>query len=348
MIEETKLEAEIFEEIEAADNYEIVAPDDAIGERLDKFLADALPMLSRSRIKILVEKGLVFNGDNRQTNVSYKIKGGEVFHLNVPAPPPAEPEPENIPLNILFEDDHILVIDKPAGLSCHPAPGNWTGTLVNAILFHCGKELLQIGAMGRPGIVHRLDKGTSGVMVVCKSAFAMSSLGHQFQNRTIDRLYHAVVVGGPRNPWFRDGRVETRIARDSVDRKRMAVVKDDAVAGRNCATNYRTLEMFEDKKTKKIFASLIECKLETGRTHQVRVHMKHIGCALIGDLTYGDNNIGRALLRSLPEAAQIGRQALHAKTLAFTHPKTSERMNFESEYPADMIMLKDALKNLTQ
>jgi len=238
------------------------------------------------------------------------------------------------------------VIDKPSGLSCHPAPGNWTGTLVNAVLFHCGKELLQIGAMGRPGIVHRLDKDTSGVMVVCKSAFAMSSLGHQFQKRAVDRLYHAFVVGGPRNPWFRDGRVETRIARDSIDRKRMAVVKDDAVAGRNCATNYRTLEMFEDKKTKKTFASLIECKLETGRTHQVRVHMKYIGCPLIGDLTYGDNNIGRALLRSLPEEAQIGRQALHAKTLAFTHPGTSERMSFESDYPNDMQELAKALELL--
>ena len=330
-----------------SDNYEIAANIEAIGERLDVFLASELPLLSRSRIKQLVEKGLVFNGENRQTNVSYKIKGNEVFYISVPLPPPAEPEPEDIPLKILFEDDHVLVIDKPAGLSCHPAPGNWTGTLVNAVLFHCGPDLAKVGALGRPGIVHRLDKDTSGVMVVCKSAFAMTSLGHQFQDRTIDRLYHVFVNGIPRSPHFKAGRIETRIARDPIDRKRMAVVKNDAVAGRIAATNYKTLETFDDGKSRKPIASLIECKLETGRTHQVRVHMKHIGCGVLGDITYGDNNLGRALLKSLPEEAQIKRQALHAKTLAFTHPATSERMSFESPYPDDMAMLYSHLKQIS-
>lgn len=329
---------------DAGDNYEIVANEGAIGQRLDVFLANELPLLSRSRIKTLVEKGQVFNGENRQTNVSYKIKGSETFYVNVPLPPPADPEPENIPLNILFEDDHILIIDKPIGLSCHPAPGNWTGTLVNAILYHCGPDLARVGAMGRPGIVHRLDKDTSGVMVVCKSAMAMTSLGHQFQKRTIDRLYHAFIIGEPKTTI---GRIEARIARDSYDRKRMAIVKDNSDAGRSAATNYRVLESFDDGKSRKPRASLIECKLETGRTHQIRVHMKHIGCPLIGDIVYGDNNIGRALLKSLPIDAQITRQALHAKTLCITHPATKERLSFESEYPDDIKALYTALNNIS-
>ncbi len=327
-----------------SDNYEIAAKEEAIGERLDVFLASQLPLLSRSRIKTLVEKGQVFNGENRQTNVSYKIKGNETFYVNVPLPPPAEPEPENIPLNILFEDDHILIIDKPIGLSCHPAPGNWTGTLVNAILYHCGPDLARVGAMGRPGIVHRLDKDTSGVMVVCKSAMAMTSLGHQFQKRTIDRLYHAFIIGEPKTP---NGRIEARIARDPFDRKRMAIVKENSEAGRDAATNYKVLETFDDGKSRKARASLIECKLETGRTHQIRVHMKHIGCPLIGDNVYGDNNLGRALLKSLPIEAQITRQALHAKTLSITHPATRERISFESEYPDDMVRLYEELKRIS-
>lgn len=330
------------------ENYhEIISTDEYIGERLDKFLADALPLLSRSRIKQLVEKGLVAIDGKLQTNVSAKVKAsGLVYSIHVPAPPPCDPEPENIALKILFEDDHVLVIDKPAGLSCHPAPGNWTGTLVNAVLFHCGEDLKKIGATGRPGIVHRLDMDTSGVMVVCKSAYSMTSLGHQFQNRTIDRLYHAFVVGAPKHPQKAMGRIEARIARDPANRKRMCVIDNDSTKGRNAATNYETLKTFGRTEGGTPVASLIQCKLETGRTHQVRVHLKHIGCAIIGDMVYGDNNSGRKLMANLPENAKITRQALHAKTLAFTHPATSERLSFESEYPFEIQNLIDALEKL--
>jgi 23S rRNA pseudouridine1911/1915/1917 synthase len=327
--------------------HEITTDDAAIGERLDKFLAQSLPLLSRSRIKHLVEKGLVSIDGRRETNVSAKVKAaGLVYAVQVPAPPPCDPEPENIPLNILFEDDHVLVVDKPSGLSVHPAPGNWTGTLVNAVLFHCGAQLKQIGAMGRPGIVHRLDMDTSGVMVVCKSALAMTSLGHQFQNRTIDRLYHAFVVGAPKHPLKKSGRIEARIARDPANRKRMCVIDNDSTKGRSAATNYETLKAFGLTDGGTPIASLIQCKLESGRTHQVRVHMKHIGCPVIGDMVYGDNNAGRKLMARLPNDAKITRQALHAKTLAFTHPVTSERLSFESEYPCDMMNLEGYLRLL--
>lgn len=330
----------------AEEMHQIISEGGDIGVRLDKFLADKMPLLSRTRIKQLVEKGLVAIDGRRETNVSAKVKSaGLEYNIKIPAPTHSEtdPEPENIPLKILFEDDHVLVIDKPAGLSVHPAPGNWTGTLVNAVLYHCGAALKQIGATGRPGIVHRLDKDTSGVMVVCKSALALTSLGHQFQRRTIDRLYHALVVGAPKD---KAGRIEARLARDPKERKRMAVIANDAAAGRSAATNYRTLQNFGRNKNGKPLASLIECKLESGRTHQVRVHMKHIGCALIGDMVYGDNNSGRNLLKSLPEAARITRQALHAKTLSFTHPVSSERLSFESEYPEDMANIFAALGDL--
>lgn len=342
-------ELDEIDEIEeaGAQFHEIISGENAIGERLDKFLADELPLLSRSRIKQLVEKGLVAIDGKLQTNVSAKVKAaGLKYSIQVPAPPPCDPEPENIPLNILFEDDHVLVIDKPAGLSCHPAPGNWTGTLVNAVLYHCGDDLKKIGATGRPGIVHRLDMDTSGVMVVCKSAFAMTSLGHQFQNRTIDRLYHAFVVGAPKHPLKATGRIEARIARDPANRKRMTVIDNDSTKGRSAATNYETLKTFGRTEGGTPIASLIQCKLETGRTHQVRVHMKHIGCPLIADMVYGDNNAGRKLMSRLPEEARITRQALHAKTLAFTHPVTSERMSFESEYPEDMKQLANFLAKL--
>ncbi len=337
---------------DAPEFHQIISRDADIGTRLDKFLADSLPLLSRSRIKNLIEKGLVAINGRRETNVSAKVKSqGLEYQIQIPAPPifdqERDPEPENIPLSIFYEDDHVLVIDKPAGLSVHPAPGNWTGTLVNAVLYHCGEDLKKIGAMGRPGIVHRLDMDTSGVMVVCKSALAMTSLGHQFQNRTIDRLYHAFVIGEPKKPWGKDGRIDARIARDTRDRKRMAVVANDAIVGRSAATNYHTMKTYGRDKYGKPLASLIECKLESGRTHQVRVHMAHIGCALIGDMVYGNNNSGRALLKSLPIEAQITRQALHAKTLAFTHPVTSERMSFESEYAADILALEQVLIGLS-
>jgi 23S rRNA pseudouridine1911/1915/1917 synthase len=307
------------------------------GERLDRFLAAAFPALSRSRLKVLIEKGRVTRNGVLVSQVSAKVEAGATYAVLVPPPEPAEPEPEDIPLSILFEDAHVLVIDKPAGLSVHPAPGNWTGTLVNAVLFHCGADLRVVGATGRPGIVHRLDKDTSGVMVVCKSAFALASLGHQFQVRSVSRTYQALCVGGPKAPFGLEGRVEARLGRDPHNRKRMAVLPAHATAGKSAVTHYKTLTRFGETATE------VQCVLETGRTHQVRVHMAHVGCPLIGDGVYGDTKGQRKLQAELPEDARMIRQALHAATLAFTHPETSARLSFAAETPPDMQRLKAAL-----
>ncbi|MCU0881195.1 MAG: RluA family pseudouridine synthase [Hyphomonadaceae bacterium] len=325
---------------------EVVAAPEAAGERLDRFLSDAFPALSRSRLKILIEKGRVTVNGTLITHVSAKVETGATYAVMIPAPEPAEPEGEDIPLSILFEDAHVLVIDKPAGLSVHPAPGNWSGTLVNAVLFHCGADLAAVGATGRPGIVHRLDKDTSGVMVVCKSAFALGSLGQQFQVRSVDRTYQAFCVGEPKAPFGLNGRIEARLGRDPHNRKKMAVLPAHATAGKSAVTHYKTTARFAPGEGHNggALASAITCKLETGRTHQVRVHMAHAGAPLIGDPVYGDTRSQRLLQARLPETARLTRQALHAATLAFTHPATSERLSFAAPLPDDMARLEAALR----
>ncbi|WP_395631238.1 RluA family pseudouridine synthase [Aquidulcibacter sp.] len=349
------MEDDEFADVEALDApdvapslQEVVVPQEAAGERLDKFLSEAFPALSRSRIKHLIEAARVYRDGVKEMNVSAKVKAGTQYRIEVPPPEPAEPQAENIPLSILYEDAHVLVVDKPAGLSVHPAPGNWTGTLVNAVLWHAGDSLKVVGATGRPGIVHRLDMDTSGVMVVCKSEFALASLGRQFQDRTISRRYRAFGVGQPKTPWGKTGRVDARLARDPRDRKRMAVVADSASAGKNAATNYEIVKRFGIGLQGNPGAAATEmvCVLETGRTHQIRVHMAHIGMPLIGDQVYGDTKAARALNTALPEEVRLKRQALHAETLAFTHPATSERMSFQSDLPEDLLSLRAALSDL--
>ncbi|CAN1536191.1 RluA Pseudouridylate synthases, 23S RNA-specific [Caulobacteraceae bacterium] len=349
------MEDDEFADVEALDApdvapslQEVVVPQEAAGERLDKFLSEAFPALSRSRIKHLIEAARVYRDGVKEMNVSAKVKAGTQYRIEVPPPEPAEPQAENIPLSILYEDAHVLVVDKPAGLSVHPAPGNWTGTLVNAVLWHAGDSLKVVGATGRPGIVHRLDMDTSGVMVVCKSEFALASLGRQFQDRTISRRYRAFGVGQPKAPWAKTGRVDARLARDPRDRKRMAVVADTASAGKNAATNYEIVKRFGIGLQGNPGAAATEmvCVLETGRTHQIRVHMAHVGMPLIGDQVYGDTKAARALNTALPEEVRLKRQALHAETLAFTHPATSERMSFQSDLPEDLLALRAALSDL--
>jgi 23S rRNA pseudouridine1911/1915/1917 synthase len=349
------MEDDEFSDIEAFDApdvapslQEVVVSPEAAGERLDKFLSEAFPALSRSRIKHLIEAARVYRDGVKEMNVSARVKAGTYYRVEVPPPEPAEPQAEFIPLSILYEDAHVLVVDKPAGLSVHPAPGNWTGTLVNAVLWHAGDSLKVVGATGRPGIVHRLDMDTSGVMVVCKSEFALASLGRQFQDRTISRRYRAFGVGQPKSPWGKMGRVDARLARDPRDRKRMAVVADTASAGKNAATNYEIVKRFGIGLQGNPGAAATEmmCVLETGRTHQIRVHMAHIGMPLIGDQVYGDTKAARALNTALPQDARLKRQALHAETLAFTHPATSERMSFHSDLPEDLLVLRAALSNL--
>ncbi|MFN5269013.1 MAG: RluA family pseudouridine synthase [Hyphomonadaceae bacterium] len=349
------MEDDEFADLEAIDApdvapslQEVVVSPEAAGERLDKFLSEAFPALSRSRIKHLIEAARVYRDGVKEMNVSAKVKVGTHYRVEVPPPEPAEPQAENIPLSILYEDAHVLVVDQPAGLSVHPAPGNWTGTLVNAVLWHAGDSLKVVGATGRPGIVHRLDMDTSGVMVVCKSEFALASLGRQFQDRTISRRYRAFGVGQPKSPWGKTGRVDARLARDPRDRKRMAVVADTASAGKNAATNYEIVKRFGIGLQGNPGAAATEmvCVLETGRTHQIRVHMAHIGMPLIGDQVYGDTKAARALNTALPEDVRLKRQALHAETLAFTHPATSERMSFQSDLPEDLLALRAALSDL--
>ena len=304
--------------------YTVPVPGDKAGMRLDKFLADALPSLSRTRIKALIEAGQVAGAGN---DPAYKIRESQSFTIAVPAPDSATPHPEAIPLNVIYEDDDIIVIDKPAGLVVHPAPGHRGGTLVNALRAHCGENLSCIGGAGRPGIVHRLDKDTSGVMVAAKNDDAHRCLAEQFAGHNLERAYYALVWGVP-NP--RRGEIEGNIGRNPVNRKKMAVVRQ---GGKPALTRYQALKSYGT------LACLVECRLFTGRTHQVRVHMTALGHPVIGDPLYGGGVKNR--LKDAPETLKqivsaFNRQALHAYLLGFTHPKTMEKLVFNSVLSNDI------------
>ncbi len=325
----------------------IAANDAALTEtppdRIDRWLAarlaqqDDAPALSRSRIKGLIQGGRLSAGGETIANPSQAVKPETTYTLTVPPPEDAVPEAEDIRLDIVFEDKHLLVVNKPAGLVVHPAPGNPDGTLVNALLAHCGDELSGIGGVKRPGIVHRIDKDTSGLLVVAKTQEAHHGLVVQFAAHSMERRYHALVAGLPRPA---EGRIEGDIGRSPTNRKKMAVVSRN---GKPAVTHYTLLEAFGTA------ASLVECRLETGRTHQIRVHMTHIGHALIGDPLYGGG--GRRRSKDLPEAARhaiatFPRQALHAGVLGFRHPVTGEPHRFESPLPADLAGLVDRLRSI--
>lgn len=293
--------------------------DGADGWRLDRALADAIPTLSRERLKVLIAGGKVSRAGELARDPARRARGGDLFAVAVPEPEPAHNEAQDIPLRIAFEDEHLLVIDKPAGLVVHPAAGNLDGTLVNALLHHCRGGLSGIGGVARPGIVHRIDKDTSGLMVAAKTDRAHEGLAKQFAAHSIDRRYRAIVAGQPRPA---DGTVDAPLARSATNRKKVAIV----AGGKRAVTHYRTMERLRD-------AALVECRLETGRTHQVRVHMASIGHALLGDPVYGRaKGDTAALLRRLG----FHRQALHAAYLGFSHPVTSRAMAFESAWPGDM------------
>ncbi|WCP15135.1 Ribosomal large subunit pseudouridine synthase D [Sphingobium sp. AntQ-1] len=298
----------------------------AIGEaqqgwRLDRALADLLPDLSRERLKGLIGEGQVQSANVGKISVSMKVAAGQMFIITLPPPVPLDTVAQDIPLTIVHEDADLIVIDKPAGLVVHPAAGNLDGTLVNALLHHCEGRLSGIGGVARPGIVHRIDKDTSGLLVVAKSDKAHEGLARQFKDHSIDRLYAAIVYAVP-NPAA--GTVDIWIGRSDADRKKMAVHREGR--GKHAVTHYRTTQRLRD-------AALVECKLETGRTHQVRVHMHHIGHPLIGDPVYGRERKG---FKSILETLGFKRQALHAKSLGFIHPVTSERLMFQSALPTDM------------
>lgn len=291
----------------------------ADGWRLDRALADAVPTLSRERLKVLIAAGQVTRAGTAVRDPARKAAGGDTFAVAVPAPAPAHNEAQDIPLTVAFEDEHLIVIDKPAGLVVHPAAGNLDGTLVNALLHHCGGSLSGIGGVARPGIVHRIDKDTSGLMVAAKTDRTHEGLAKQFAAHTIDRRYRAIVGGRPVPP---AGTVDAPLARSPANRKKVAIVPN----GKRAVTHYRMIEPLRE-------AALVECRLETGRTHQVRVHMASIGHALLGDPVYGRTKQAH---RGVLETLHFHRQALHAAHLGFIHPVTSQALAFESAMPADM------------
>lgn len=319
--------------------------DDAAGQRLDSVLAAAVEDLSRSRIKALIVDGQVSRNGEPIRQPAHKVVAGECFALVVPEAAPAVPQGQAIPLVVLYEDNELIVIDKAAGLVVHPAPGNPDRTLVNALIAHCGPGLTGIGGVRRPGIVHRLDKDTSGVMVAAKTAAAHASLTEQFTARSIDRAYRAIAWGVPLP---RAGDIETLIGRSPRNRKKMAVVTRN---GKPALTHYETGRTFGPADAP--IASLLTCKLSTGRTHQIRVHLAHIGHPIIGDPVYGRaprrqrNRRGSAIpaeARSL--MAAFPRQALHAFRLGLDHPATGKRLFFETLLPEDMATLINNLESL--
>jgi len=298
------------------------------GWRLDRALADAAPTLSRERFKSLIRTGAVQSAGKLLRDPAAKVRGDEAFRVAVPDPEPAHNEPQDMPLNILFEDEHLLIVDKPAGLVVHPAAGNRDGTLVNALLHHCAGKLSGIGGVARPGIVHRIDKDTSGLLVVAKTDVAHEGLAKQFAAHSIERRYLAIVSGVPKTS---QGSVDAPLARSATNRKKIAIVEGSR--GKRAVTHWKRLDVLRD-------AALLECRLETGRTHQVRVHMASIGHPLVGDPVYGRS--GKAHGKLLKELG-FHRQALHAAGLGFTHPVTKHRLSFSSPVPADMQELFNAL-----
>ena len=303
------------------------------GSRLDRWLAESLPDLSRSRLQALIEQGALRSGETVVAAASRKVKAEEIYLLIVPPAEPALPQAQDIALDIVYEDDDLIVIDKPAGMVVHPAPGSPDGTLVNALLHHCAGSLSGIGGVKRPGIVHRIDKDTSGLLVAAKNDHAHHGLAAQFAKHSIERAYNALVWGVPLP---RHGQVEGAIGRNPADRKKMAIV----AGGKPALTYFQVISTFGE------YAALVECRLATGRTHQIRVHMTSIGHALVGDQLYGKS---RPKIRA-PEAAReslntFPRQALHAKILGFDHPTNRKKMLFESSIPNDF---SDLLKSLNE
>ncbi|MCX5480968.1 RluA family pseudouridine synthase [Kaistia geumhonensis] len=324
---------------------DLVVEPEAAGRRLDAWLASRIDTLSRSRIKALIESGHVAIGGATIVEAKKPVNSGDVVQLSVPEAEPAEPEGEDIPLDIVFEDEALIVIDKPAGLVVHPGAGNWTGTLVNALIAHCGDSLSGIGGVKRPGIVHRLDKGTSGLIVVAKTDRAHQGLAAQFADhgRTgpLERGYLALVWGVPSLPY---GLVDAPLGRSPTNRQRMAIVKQ---GGKEAITHYTVEESYGPASAP--IASLVDLRLETGRTHQIRVHMAALGHPLIGDPDYGKGFQTKVHRLPEPLGDEVGgfqRQALHAWLLGFEHPLTGETLRFESEPPEDLAELIEGFKAL--
>lgn len=320
--------------MKTTETLKIVVAEKDLGQRLDRVLAAHAPQISRSRFQTLIEEGHVRPAQGS----SYKVRAGDVFHIEIPPAVEAVPKPQKIDIDIVYEDDDLLVINKAPGMVVHPAAGNHDGTLVNALLAYCGEQLSGIGGVKRPGIVHRLDKETSGLMVVAKNDAAHQGLSQQLSSRTLKRVYRAIVWGAV-SPT--SGRIETNIGRSKTNRKKMAVLP---AGGRDAVTDYKVLEIFGRT------ASLVECRLKTGRTHQIRVHMAHIKHCLVGDPVYGRGSIEKFLrLNKVDDVLSralldFPRQALHATALEFIHPISKTKISLTAEAPEDMLNLLKLLK----
>ncbi|MFT3811418.1 MAG: RluA family pseudouridine synthase [Micropepsaceae bacterium] len=311
------------------------------GERLDRVLVrGAGAELSRARIQALMAEGAVTGPEGVIGDASRRVKAGETFHVAIPAPVAAIPQAQDIPLDIVFEDRHLIIINKPAGLVVHPAAGNPDGTLVNALLHHCGGSLAGIGGEIRPGIVHRIDKDTSGLLVVAKDEKTLGSLGKMFAAHAIERMYVAFIRGAP---FKREGRIEGDIGRSHFERTKMVV----RPGGKPAVTHYEVQAKYGSPLAP--IAAKVHCRLETGRTHQIRVHMTHIGHPLIGDPSYGRSRTAPAAKKGIPQETLdaidgFPRQALHAAVLGFQHPATHKTIRFEAPLPDDLITLEKALQ----
>ena len=320
-------------------------PEEA-GQRLDRLLAARAPHVSRARFQSLIAEGRVSVNGRPVSKARLKVRAGDEITADLPPPQEAKPAPQDIPLTVVFEDDHLIVVDKPAGMVVHPAPGHASGTLVNALLHHCAGSLSGVGGVRRPGIVHRLDRDTSGLMVAAKTDAAHAGLAEQFaahgRDGRLERAYLALVWGRPPR---HKGTIAERLARSSANRQKIAVVRGEA--GREAITHYALIRSFPPASQRPV-ASLVECRLETGRTHQIRVHMAHMGCPVLGDETYGAGfkSSTRRLAPPAREALEkLGRQALHAAVLGFEHPVTGEKLRFKTPPPPGMRALLEALED---
>ena len=335
------------DEAEDGEMRSATAPTEGAADRVDAWLAKQWPDLSRSRLQGLIGAGKLTVDGAPVTHAKDKPRPGARYELTLPPPEPAAPLPEAIPLNVVFEDEHLLVI----GMAMHPAPGSMRGTLVNAVLAHCGDSLSGIGGVARPGIVHRIDKDTTGLVVVAKHDAAHTGLAKLFAKHDLERVYYAVTRGAPKE---RTARIENRLVRSSEDRRKYVVARNpDTVAGKNAITDYWTVESYGQQSgasAGRAAAALLECRLHTGRTHQIRAHLAHLGCPLIGDPLYGKQRAFKAEGPRAEEAAAavaaFPRQALHAAVLGFRHPLTGAELRFESALPADIEALLGVLRKL--
>ena len=323
---------DVTEELEEGDRLCFEVGDDSVGERIDRYLTEFADV-SRSLAVKLIESGEA-TVCGKAVNKNYKLRRGDKVEVSFPEPTSDEAVAENIPLDVVYEDKDIVVVNKPKGMIVHPATGIYTGTLVNALLYHCGDSLSGIGGVIRPGIVHRIDKDTSGLLVVAKNDDAHLSLSEQLKTHDVSRIYHAIVIGNVKED---KGTIDRPIGRHPADRKRMAVINAPSRQSREAITHYEVLERFQLPTGRFTY---IRCKLETGRTHQIRVHMSSIGHPLVGDVVYGGGGTKfEAMNKEL-----ISGQCLHARLLELTHPKTEKKMQFESELPEYFVELLEKLR----